>query len=110
MSVSARCIAIGVMVFLYWVAAFVVAVMNVLAGLRQFPADGWWNVTLLREPGFRLGSPVFELLERVPGWDYAYILGWPLYIALFITAAALGTGAWLLSALVTGWWLRRKRS
>jgi hypothetical protein len=110
MSVPARCFAIGVMVFLYWVAAFAVALMNVLAGMRQFSADGWWNVALLREPGLHLGNWVFELLERVPGWDYGYIFGWPLYLALFITALGMGTGAWLLAALVSGWWLRRKRS
>lgn len=109
MSVSTRCIAIGVLVFLYWVAAFAVALMNVFAGLQQFPADGLWNVTWLREPGFRLGTPIFELLEMVPGRDYADILGWPLYIALFITAAAMGTGAWLLSALLTARWKRGAR-
>lgn len=109
MSVSARCIAIGVLVFFYWAAAFVVAVMNVFAAALQTEVSGWWNLVWLRAPGQRMGWLVFELLEMLPGWEYADILGWPLYTALFITAASLGTGAWLLSVFVSGWWLRRKR-
>ncbi len=104
MSVPARCIAIGVLVFLYWVAAFLVAVMDV------FSADGWWNAGWLREPGYRLGVPIVGFLEVCLRGHYAGFLGWPHYIALFITSVGMGTGAWLLSALVSGWWLRRKRS
>jgi hypothetical protein len=109
MSVPARCIAIGVLVFLYWVAAFTVAVMYA----RQYdgsPVDPWWAAGWLRKPGLGLGEAVYFLMEEIPGWDHAFIFGWPLYIALFITALGMGTGAWLLAALITGWWLRRKRS
>jgi hypothetical protein len=39
MSVHARCIAIGVMMFLYWAAAFAAAVVGHWSG----PATGaWW--------------------------------------------------------------------
>ncbi len=110
MSVPSRCITIGVLVFLYWVVAFLVAFMSHFAAVLQIDVSSWWNLGWLRVPGLSVGMWVYEFLEMLPGWDYAAILGWPLYIALFISAVAMGTGAWLLSALVTGWWLRRKRS
>lgn len=109
MSVSARCIAIGVMVFSYWVAAFVVALMNTFGAFWEIDSGGWWNIVWLREPGNLLGSEVFKLLEMVPGWNYANLVGWPLYIALFVTAASMGAGAWLIAAQSSTWWRRRKR-
>lgn len=108
MSVPARCIAVGVLVFLYWTAAFVVALMD-LAGLGEPLPGTWWNNAWLREPGYRLGGPILGFVEVFPGGRYADPFGWRFYLVLFITAIGMGTGAWLLSALVSGWWLRRKR-
>lgn len=109
MSVPARCIAIGVMVFLYWVAAFAVALMDVARLIELLPSR-WWNMAWLREPGYCLGNPILGFLQVFPGGHYADPFGWRFYLVLFLSAAGMGTGAWLLSALVSGWWLRRKRS
>ena len=112
MSVPARCIAIGVMVFLYWAAAFTAALADKVLIFEQGRApQEWWHVELLVNSGYAVGRPILELLEDFPGWSSGSAIGWPFYGAvLLVAAASMGTGAWLLSALVAGWWLRRKRS
>jgi hypothetical protein len=112
MSVSARCIAIGAMVFLYWAAAFATAVADKVLMFEHGRAPReWWNPPWLVSSGYGVGRPILEMLEDFPGWSSGAAIGWPFYGAvLLVAAASMGTGAWLLSALVTGWWLRRKRS
>jgi hypothetical protein len=98
MSVHARCIAIGVMMFLYWAAAFAAAVVGHWSG----PASGaWWLPSWLTIPGHQVGRPLLNLLRSTVGHNHLYSPGTPLcWMLLLAAAAALGTGAWLLSALL----------
>ncbi len=102
MSVPARCIAIGVMVFLYWASAFAAAVISHWGG----PAPGaWWAPSWLTIPGHQVGRPLLDLLRSTVGHNNLYSPGTPLcWILLLAAAVALGTGAWLLSALLAARW------
>jgi hypothetical protein len=43
------------------------------------------------------------MLEEIPGWNRGAAIGWPLYgVVLLAGAASMGTGAWLLCALLAG--------
>lgn len=112
MSVPARCIAIGVMVFLYWAAAFAAAVADkVLIFEHGRAPQEWWNPPWLVSSGYGVGRPILKMLEDFPGWSSGAAIGWPFYgVVLLVAAASMGTGAWLLAALISGWWLRRRKS
>ena len=109
MSVPARCIAVGVLMFLYWTAAFSSAAADkILTFEHGLPPQAWWHVAWLVEPGYRVGRPVLAMLEDFPGWSAGASIGWPFYGAvLLVAAASMGTGAWLFATLVAGWWQRR---
>lgn len=109
-STPARCIAIDVLMFLYWTAAFSSAVVDkILLFEHGHSPQAWWYVSWLVEPGYRVGAPVLELLEDFPGWNLGAAIGWPFYEAVaLIAAASMGMGAWLLATLIAGWWQRRK--
>ena len=104
MSVPARCIAVGVLVFVYWTAAFSSAVADKLLSFKHGNvAQSWWNPPWLTGPGYRVGRPILETLEEIPGWNRGAAIGWPFYgVVLLAGAASMGTGAWLLSALLAG--------
>jgi hypothetical protein len=108
-STPTRCLAIGVLVFLYWTAAFASAVADkILIFKHGLPPQAWWHVPWLVEPGYQVGRPVLGMLEDFPGWRLGASMGWPFYGAvLLVAAASMGTGAWLFATLVAGWWQRR---
>lgn len=98
MSVSARCIAVGVLVFLYWAAAFSAAVASHL----NRSASAWWQPTWLTTPGHAVGRPLLDLLRSTIGHNNLYAPGTPLcWILILAAAASLGVGAWLLGALLS---------
>lgn len=97
MSVSARCIAVGVLVFLYWAAAFSATVASHL----NRPAATGWTPSWLTTPGHAVGRPLLDLLRSTIGHNNLYAPGAPLcWILIFAAAASLGVGAWLLGALL----------
>jgi len=98
MSVSARCIAFGVLVFLYWAAAFAAALAS---HLNRSASTGWIPPSWLRTPGHAVGRPLLDLLRSTVGHNNLYAPGAPLcWILIFGAAASLGVGAWLLGALL----------
>jgi hypothetical protein len=104
MSVSARCIAIGVVVFLSWVAAFTATVASHWSSLAY---DAWWNPAWLTIPGNRVGRPLLDLLRSTLGHNNLYAPGTALcWILLIAAAVSLGTGAWLLCMLLSARWRR----
>ncbi len=99
MSVSARCIAVGVLVFLYWAAAFAAALAS---HLNRSASTGWTPPAWLRTPGHAVGRQLLDLLRSTVGHNNFYAPGTPLcWILLFAAAASLGVGAWLLGALLS---------
>ncbi|WP_193212227.1 hypothetical protein [Luteolibacter marinus] len=102
MSVHARCFAFGLMVFLYWLAAFGAALFNLYTGES--------NLAFLSEPGILVGYRVFNVLQNLPGLNYATVPGWLLYCCLLVVAAGFGSGAWFVAVLYVGWCHKRGES
>jgi hypothetical protein len=106
-SVSARCIVIGVLVFLYWVAAFAATALTYV--YRDLP-DAWWSPAWLTTPGHALGRPCVDLLRSLGAYGLCQHQAPECWVTMLAGAASMGTGAWLLSARLAGWWQRRKNA
>lgn len=107
MSVPARCIAIGVLVFLYWAAAFAVTALTYIH--RDAP-DAWWSPAWLTAPGHALGRPCVDLLRSLGAYRLCQPQALECWVTMLAGAASMGTGAWLLSTLLAGAWQRRKHA
>lgn len=99
MSVTTRCITVGMLVFLYWTAAFSAALLSHWTSASR---EAWWTPSWLRTPGHEVGDLLLDLLRSTFGHNNLYAPGSSLCWALITAAAAwLGTGAWFLCALLS---------
>lgn len=85
---------VGALVAGYWLVAFGLALLEVSV---PESADAWWSLGVFRGPGRVIGGWLFESMERVPGWNYAWLLNGPFEIALLIVALLFGTLAWAVT-------------
>ena len=90
---------LGLISTVYWLLAFTVALARSFIYHGEY--SSWWDISLLRVPGYLVGERVFVLFETIPGVEYGHILGDSLPIFICFLGSLLAISI-LFGLLVRG--------
>jgi len=94
---------IGILVAAYWLAAFWAALTTPIR--KDPPPYPWEPIDLLRDPGLRVGGPIFlEIWELFPNLD-----NWGVIAVYASIGIGFGAISWLVAHFIRLGCLRRSR-